>query len=126
MNTLTNDDGTWMLYEHLVSGQSNITISGSGAIDELRLYPKDALVTTYTYDPLIGMTSQSDASGKIVYYDYDPFGRLFLIKDQNKNILKKYCYSYSGQEGSCGVYRILLQSQAKEPFNMYMMQLGIS
>jgi YD repeat-containing protein len=61
-------------------------------------------MTTYTYEPLIGMTSQCDPNSRITYYDYDPFGRLMLVKDQDGNILKKYCYNYAGQAGQCNLY----------------------
>ena len=49
----------WTYYEHEVSGTS-VTISGTGYIDEVRLYPKGALMKTYTYRPLIGITTQCD------------------------------------------------------------------
>jgi YD repeat-containing protein len=56
-----------------------------------------ALVTTYTYSPLFGITSETDPSGKITYYEYDGLGRLKLIRDQNNNILKKFDYKYRAQ-----------------------------
>ena len=58
-------------------------------------------MTTYTYEPLIGLTSQCDINNKITYYDYDGLGRLKLIKDQGRNILKKICYNYAGQLVNC-------------------------
>jgi YD repeat-containing protein len=61
-------------------------------------------MTTYTYDPLIGMTSRNDANGFVTFYHYDSFGRLILVRDQDKKILKSFCYSYSGQPGNCSVY----------------------
>ena len=51
-----------------------------------------AQVTTYTYSPGYGMTSQTDPAGMTVYYDYDPFGRLQDVRDQYKNIIKRYTY----------------------------------
>ncbi len=84
----------WTYYEHIVTNVSSVTVSGSGLIDELRLYPKTALMTTYTYKPLIGITSQCDANNKIIYYEYDSFGRLKLIRDEKRNILKTYQYNY--------------------------------
>ncbi|SEV93860.1 YD repeat-containing protein [Chitinophaga sp. YR573] len=51
-----------------------------------------ALVLTYTYKPLTGMTSETDPTGKTIYYEYDSFGRVSLIKDQNGNIIKMYEY----------------------------------
>lgn len=60
-----------------------------------------ALVTTYTYKPLVGITSETDPTGRTVYYEYDTFNRLKLQKDEQGNILKKYCYNYAGQPVNC-------------------------
>jgi len=84
----------WTLYQTTVTGVSSITISGSAVIDELRLYPQNAQMTTYTYEPLVGMTSQCDANNRISYYEYDGFGRLLRIRDMDKNILKTFEYKY--------------------------------
>ncbi len=97
--------------EQTVAG-SSFNISLSGHIDEVRFYPKNARMTTYTYDPLIGMTSQCDISNRITYYEYDDFGRLYLIRDHNRNIVKKICYNYAGQEESCLTYGNQPQSQS--------------
>ena len=52
-----------------------------------------ALVTTYTYLPLIGMSSQVDPAGVVTFYEFDNHGRLVLVRDQNQNIVKKYSYN---------------------------------
>jgi hypothetical protein len=92
----------WTYYEHKVSPASGtITVSGSGYIDELRLYPQGALMTSYTYDPLVGMTSQCDANNSINYYQYDDMERLTIIRDKDRNIVKKFCYNYAGQPENC-------------------------
>jgi YD repeat-containing protein len=84
----------WTLYQTTVTGITSITISGSAVIDELRLYPQNAQMTTYTYEPLVGMTSECDINNRITYYEYDAFGRLLRIRDMDKNILKTFEYKY--------------------------------
>jgi YD repeat-containing protein len=59
------------------------------------------MVTTLTYKPLIGVTSETDARGYTKYYEYDAQGRLSVIRDQQNNILKKICYNYVGQPEVC-------------------------
>ncbi|PVD49709.1 hypothetical protein DC498_23810 [Terrimonas sp.] len=85
----------WTYHEHTVTAtSSSLTITGTGGIDEVRLYPSTSQMTTYTYEPLIGMTSQCDANNKIIYYEYDSFGRLKTVRDQDRNVLKTMDYQY--------------------------------
>jgi hypothetical protein len=88
----------WTYYEYLLPASSTqVTVSSSGAnIDELRLFPKDAQMTTYTYTPLVGMTSKCSVDNHFLYYTYDGLGRLRYIKDQSGNIVKTYEYHYQG------------------------------
>jgi hypothetical protein len=62
-----------------------------------------AQVTTYTYIPLVGMTSMTDPKGETTYYQYDTFNRLQSIWDHNKNLVKSYCYNYMNQLTGCPV-----------------------
>lgn len=87
----------WTYYEHKIVNPVGglITVSGSGGIiDELRLYPATAQMTTYTYDPLIGVTSQCDINNRITYYKYDDWGRLKTTLDQRRNVVKTMDYQY--------------------------------
>jgi hypothetical protein len=54
----------------------------------------DATILSYTYAPLQGVTSVSDANGRKKYYTYDRAGRLEFQKDDNQFILKHYQYNY--------------------------------
>jgi hypothetical protein len=90
---------------------SNITLTGP--VDDIRIFPADAQMTTYTYDPLIGMTSQWDPNNKVVYYEYDALRRLSLIRDQDRNIIKKYCYNYAGQVENCNTPVTVYSSVSK-------------
>lgn len=89
LNTITKGADTWTLYEHLVTGQTTVTISGSGGIDELRLFPQPAQMTTYSYDPGVGIISNCDRNNRISTFQYDNLNRLRLVRDQDNNILKK-------------------------------------
>ncbi len=89
----------WTFYEYTVTGATTITVSGSGSIDELRLYPSTSQMISYTYSPLVGMTSMCDADNRISYYFYDTIGRLKWIKDQDGNIIKTIQYHYKGLPG---------------------------
>ncbi|MGN6264724.1 MAG: hypothetical protein ACTHM5_03575 [Ginsengibacter sp.] len=60
-----------------------------------------AQVVTYTYTPSIGISSITDQRNRTVFYEYDAYGRLSLIRDHDNNILKKYCYNYAGQSEDC-------------------------
>lgn len=57
--------------------------------------------TTYTYKPLVGMTSEMGPAGRITYYEYDVFGRLKRVKDANGKVISDICYNYAGQQVDC-------------------------
>ncbi len=91
--TPTKTIGQWRYFEVELNNVSNIEVAAD-TMDEVRLYPKGAQMTTYTYDPLIGITSQCDINNRIIYYEYDGLGRLKTIRDENKNILKTLDYQF--------------------------------
>ncbi|WP_447951112.1 hypothetical protein [Chryseobacterium koreense] len=76
----------------------------NNALDELRKGTafKEFLITTYTFDPLIGVKSVTPPSGIREYYFYDDAGRLQSVKIKEKDssgnevfrILKEYEYHY--------------------------------
>lgn len=64
----------------------------------LRTKLLNSLVTTYTFDPLIGITSQTDQNNISIYYNYDTNCRLSEILDNGGKFLKKYNYHYANQQ----------------------------
>lgn len=53
------------------------------------------VLTLYTYLPLIGISSATDPNRNTTYYEYDSFGRLEYLRDNNRNILKYFKYNYA-------------------------------
>ncbi len=67
----------------------------------LRAGLPDAMITSYTSLPFVGITSITDPSGKTTYFDYDFSGRLVQVRDLDGNPVNQYFYNtYSG--GSFG------------------------
>jgi hypothetical protein len=83
-------------YQVELTDISSVNVTGDN-IDEIRLYPKGAEMTTVTYEPLVGITSQSDTRGYINYYEYDDAGRFSVIRDEAGNVVKSINYHYLNQ-----------------------------
>jgi len=64
------------------------------ALDDVRANLPSAMITTYTYDPLKGVTSITDPKGQTIYYLYDEFNRLKEVRDTNNHIVTDYQYRY--------------------------------
>ena len=89
--------GTWILQRQTISLNStttSYTINLLGQVDEVRFYPQRAQMTSYTYEAGKGITSVTDPNNISIFYFYDEFGRLKIIKDDQGKILKTYQYHY--------------------------------
>lgn len=64
------------------------------ALDTFRSTLSNYQITTYTYDPLVGLTSVTPPNGFRQIYSYDSYNRLKTVKDINGRILKEYKYNY--------------------------------
>lgn len=106
----TSVTGKWTYIEkdYLVPAdvtQITLRVDNNGALnggtkvwfDDARLHPSDAQMTSYTYLPLVGMTSSTDNKNMTTNYEYDGFQRLLNVKDQNGRILKNYDYNYASE-----------------------------
>jgi hypothetical protein len=82
---------TEMLYSPYPS-ESDLTKLG-----RIKTYFSSAQVTTYTYKPLVGMTSQTDPRGVTTYYEYDTFNRLkrtYIKENGVEKTIQTYDYHY--------------------------------
>jgi len=66
----------------------------SGYYATLRNAHPDKLITTYTYNIGKGLRTMTDPNGRTTFYEYDNFGRLKNMKDQEGNFIKTYQYNF--------------------------------
>lgn len=93
---VTEPDG-WKYYEKIVTGTTALTISTSETttlIDEVRVSPENSFITTFTHRLDYGITSMTDANNRITSYFYESGGKLEVIRDHYKNILRYLIYNY--------------------------------
>ncbi len=109
---------TWTFHQQAYT--SNMVISGT--IDDVRVLPSDAEITTYTYSPLVGMTSETDHNGVTTYFEYDGLERLKNVKDYQGNIVKNYQYNYGN---SCGTNCYVLPMQTLNGNNTIGYPVGV-
>ncbi|MEA4919271.1 hypothetical protein [Proteiniphilum sp.] len=89
------------------SFKNNSTINSPSSDDALRTVLTNlrnnintAMVESYTYKKLVGMSSKTESNGSTTYFDYDDFGRLIAIKDNNKKLVEGYEYKYTQPEAA--------------------------
>ncbi|RYD97102.1 MAG: hypothetical protein EOP54_11915 [Sphingobacteriales bacterium] len=80
----------------LAPGQENARIGINSpvniALEDIRICPSNAAMQNWTYAPLCGVASVTDALGRLTYFEYDKLGRLVITRDQEGNILEKKSY----------------------------------
>jgi len=104
-NTTYSQVSTYESNLKLLSNQDDDNCTGAGcaeqtlrdALENLRQSFPNALVTTYTYDPLVGVTSITDPMGNTTYYEYDNSNRLEFIRDRDGKLVEEYKYNYKNQ-----------------------------
>lgn len=87
----------WQMQEKIVTltASSKLTFNPTGSIlvDDISIIPYDAQIETFTWAPLVGMTSKTDNNGNTLFFTYDGLGRLIMVKDQDGNIRETHNYN---------------------------------
>ena len=88
----------WELLEYDVENETGLSVTGTGIIDDVRLFPVEASYAYSTFNALDYKTSECDGSGNCVFYDYDEHYRMRTVKDAAGNILKRMEYGILEQQ----------------------------
>ncbi len=79
-----------------IGASSSLSQNDINKLNALRTSLPSAQVSVYTYRPLVGITSVTDASGRKISYEYDGMGRLQRVVDENGNPENEYEYLIKG------------------------------
>lgn len=93
------ENATYAEVQAYESNLQNISNTGTeanliAALNNLRTALPNAMVSTYTHKPLIGISTATDPKGDTQLYFYDNFNRLQFVKDAQGNILSENEYHY--------------------------------
>jgi len=95
-------NGKWVAHQQAYTG----SVSLPGVIDDVRVFPADAKLSTFTNNPMVGKSGVISPDGKSATYEFDGLGRMNITRDQDGNIISKACYSYAGQPLGCATATI--------------------
>ncbi len=85
----------------LLAAASSPSADYISKINNARALLTNAMVTTYSYKPLVGMTKKVNENLDMAFYEYDRYNRISVIRDKDSNIRKMFCYNYAGQLEQC-------------------------
>jgi len=75
------------------NGSNYSETSLTTALNSLRASFLNGFITTYTYQPLVGISGVTDANGRKETYEYDSFNRLYRVLNHEGLITKEYSYN---------------------------------
>lgn len=86
-----------ILTQPVIDGLNAINVTDvaiNTAMTKLRSSLSKAMVTSYTYQPLVGMRSKTDARGVTEFYEYDGMQRLKAVLDHLNYVTSSMDYNY--------------------------------
>lgn len=96
VEAVTEGEGWQLLRARGQLAGGTVSLSGSGYADDVRVYPDDARVSTFVYDPVTWeLTSITDAANRTTYFEYDVAGRLVRTRDDTGNLITANRYAYA-------------------------------
>lgn len=104
----------------LISSLSAAKGNADGLLSQLRtaLQGKNVSLTTFSFKPLVGITSATAPNGNKTSYEYDRFNRLSRILDHNGKVVQTFTYDYGATQGACITTRTMLDASASRSANV--------
>lgn len=91
--------GVWSYRrQDYIQGTVSVIGESAGVIDNLRIFPYESQVESFTWYPSSLMRSRTDGRGVTESYSYDALGRLADVRDNGGNLISSNEYNYA--EGS--------------------------
>ncbi|WP_128763434.1 RHS repeat protein [Leeuwenhoekiella aestuarii] len=85
------------LNQAILTNPSSTNAQRTTELNKVRNGLPNAMVTTYEYEPLVGVTKITDPRGQEMTYEYDDFNRLKTVLDDEMKLLQEYKYHYKNQ-----------------------------
>lgn len=98
-NIILSKKGSWNRRKiTFTSVQGSLVLNVTkGFIKEVSIYNANAQISTFSFQPLIGMNKKIDVRGVQQTFNYDSFNKLRAIRDHDDNVLTSYFYNYKNQ-----------------------------
>lgn len=93
--------------ENATLAEVSSALGDAGLADTLRALLPGSHVTTFTFDPGIGLASVTDASGVRTDFEYDFAGRLAEVRDADGYLVRDYVYDLLEEQDGDGLLSVL-------------------
>jgi len=85
----------WTLVSMYITQTTTVSLTGTGLMDELRLYPELCQLSSTTYDAQLNVITTMSPDNTAVYSDYDELGRIKNVYDADRNLVSSTEYKYA-------------------------------
>ncbi|MEX0275356.1 MAG: hypothetical protein AB3N16_13355, partial [Flavobacteriaceae bacterium] len=92
-----------ILNETLILDSNSTAATIKGEIDKVRDHAdyQGTMISSYAFDPMVGMVQSQDERSYTTSYVYDPRERLAQIKDEDNRIIQDYKYGLGNELNDC-------------------------